>query len=223
MISLTNLWCISLGCGVSSMWVQARLKNSENCRVVSLDLSRLCKTCNSCHNPGKVVLDGRSLAVNPDFAQQAIFLAQQLKCSEKYIASILHQVMIENPNVDSVMVMEATIVEFHKRRRHLIDCLRYLVESAEVAESSGAPRLYVRLEAFVRHELVPAAQTGNDESLAHRVFVAIEALGSTVAEAYTAKQNATSTTTPPGAGKIFSCTAVSVLDFLYRESGQTRL
>ncbi|KAI6135337.1 nucleoporin Nup186/Nup192/Nup205 [Pisolithus thermaeus] len=147
---------------------------------------------------GKVTLDGRSLAVNADFAQQTIFLAQQLRCSEKYVASILHSIMAENPNVDSVSAMEATIVEFHKRRRHLVDCLRFLFEAAELAQSSEAPRLYVRLEAFLRQELVSAVKLdGKDVTLANRIFRTIESLGSIVTEACAAKQSATSNTVPP--------------------------
>lgn len=164
---------------------------------------------------GKITIDGRSLAVNTDFAYQAMFLAQQLKCSEKYIASILHAVMSDNPNTDPVHSIEATIVEFHQRRRHLIDCLRYLLEAAELAQSPDPPRLYLRLEAFVRQELIPAAKSaGPDASLACRIFKEIESLGAAVAHAQMARQNAQSNTVPPsGSGassilltlSIYSC------------------
>jgi nuclear pore complex protein Nup205 len=147
---------------------------------------------------GRITVNGRSLAVNADFAQQAIFLAQQLKCSEKYIASILHSIMEGNPNIDSVSCMEATIVEFHQRRRHLVDCLRYLFEAVELAELPDAPRLYIRLEAFVRQELVPPIKiAGVDISLAQSIFKEIEALGTAVSQAQTARQNAQSNTVAP--------------------------
>ncbi|KIJ60466.1 hypothetical protein HYDPIDRAFT_98637 [Hydnomerulius pinastri MD-312] len=144
---------------------------------------------------GKITLNGKSLAVNADFAQQAIFLAQQLKCSEKYIASILHSIMVDNPNIGSVNSMEATVVEFHQRRRHLVDCLRYLFEAAELAQVPDAPRLYVRIEAYVRQELVKVV--GADVSLAHRIFNEIDALGTAVSQAQTAKQSAQSNTVAP--------------------------
>ncbi|KAF9219350.1 hypothetical protein BS17DRAFT_804452 [Gyrodon lividus] len=144
---------------------------------------------------GKITVNGRSLAVNTDFAQQAIFLAQQLGCSEKYIASILHSTMADNPNIGSVNCIETTLVEFHQRRRHLVDCLRYLVEAAELAELPDAPRLYIRLEAFVRQELAPVIKgTGADVSLAQRIFKEIEVLGTAVSQAQTARQNAQSNT-----------------------------
>ncbi|KIK97850.1 hypothetical protein PAXRUDRAFT_824522 [Paxillus rubicundulus Ve08.2h10] len=147
---------------------------------------------------GRVSINGRSLAVNADFAQQSIFLAQQLKCSEKYIASILHSIMEGNPNIDSVSCMEATVVEFHQRRRHLVDCLRYLFEAVELAELADAPRLYIRLEAFVRQELVPPVKVaGADISLAQSIFKEIEALGTAVSQAQTARQNAQSNTVAP--------------------------
>ncbi|KAG9311040.1 hypothetical protein JVU11DRAFT_8938 [Chiua virens] len=156
---------------------------------------------------GRITVNGRSLAVNADFAQQAIFLAQQLKCSEKYIASILHTIMADNPNIGPVNSIEATIVEFHLRRRHLVDCLRYLFEAAELAHLPDAPRLYLRLEAFVRQELVPTIKSaGADASLAFRIFNEIDSLGALVAQAQTASQNAQTNTVPSGPGAYFpSC------------------
>lgn len=147
---------------------------------------------------GRITINGRSFAVNADFAQQAIFLAQQLKSSEKYIASILHSVMTENPNIGPVGCMEATVVELHQRRRHLVDCLRYIFEAAELAELPDAPRLYKRLDAFARQDLVPPTKgPGGDISLALRIFKKLEKLGNTVARAQQAKQGAVSNTVAP--------------------------
>ncbi|KAH0834004.1 hypothetical protein J3R83DRAFT_11240 [Lanmaoa asiatica] len=146
---------------------------------------------------GKITINGRSLAVNADFVQQAIFLAQQLRCSEMYIASILHAIMSDNPNIGPINLIEATVVEFHQRRRHLVDCLRYLFEAAGLAQLPDAPRLCLRLEAFVRQELVPATKSaGPDASLAFRIFKEIELLAAAVAQAQTARQNAQSNTVP---------------------------
>lgn len=155
--------------------------------------------CSQVH-AGKITINGRSLAVNTDFALQAIFLAHQLKCSEKYVASILHTIMSDNPNIGPVNLIEATVAEFHQRRRHLVDCLRYLFEVAGLAQLPGPPRLYLRLEAFVRQELVPATKSaGPDASLAFRIFKEIESLGAAVAQAQTTRQNAQSNTIPPSA------------------------
>lgn len=150
---------------------------------------------------GRITINGRSFAVNADFAQQAIFLAQQLKSSEKYIASILHSVMTENPNIGPVACIEATVVEFHQRRRHLVDCLRYIFEAAEMAELPDAPRLYKRLDAFSRQDLIPPTKgPGGEASLALRIFKELENLGNTVARAQQAKQCAVSNTVAPSGG-----------------------
>ncbi|KAG2143441.1 nucleoporin Nup186/Nup192/Nup205 [Suillus bovinus] len=150
---------------------------------------------------GRITINGRSFAVNADFAQQAIFLAQQLKSSEKYIASILHSVMSENPNIGPVGCVEATVVEFHQRRRHLVDCLRYIFEAAELAELPDAPRLYKRLDAFARQDLVPPMKgPGGEVSLALRIFKELENLGNTVARAQQAQQCAVSNTVTPSGG-----------------------
>ena len=113
--------------------------------------------------------------------------------------------MSDNPNIGPVNSIEATVAEFHQRRRHLIDCLRYLFEAAELAHLPDPPRLYLRLEAFVRQELVPATKSvGPDTSLASRIFKEIESLGAAFVQAQTARQNAQSNTVPPsGSGAAF--------------------
>lgn len=172
--------------------------SSSEQRELQSGTSFLSTACDAHSRAGKITVNGRSLAVNADFAQQAIFLAQQLKCSEKYIAGILHATMSANPNMGLVNAIEASVVEFHQRRRHLVDCLRYLFEAAELAQLPDAPRLYLRLEAFVRQELVPAAKSaGADASLASRIFKEIDSLGAAVAQAHTARQNAQTNTVPP--------------------------
>ncbi|EGO28547.1 hypothetical protein SERLADRAFT_413403 [Serpula lacrymans var. lacrymans S7.9] len=145
---------------------------------------------------GRIVVGGKSLAVNSDFAQQTIFLSQQLNCSEKYVASILHDVMSNNPNIGAVNCMEATVAEFHQRRRYLADCMRYIFEAAELAQIAGASRLYHRVETFARHELIPAVKVpGGEIPLAYRIFREIDNLGITIARAQSARQNAGSNTT----------------------------
>jgi hypothetical protein len=106
--------------------------------------------------------------------------------------------MTENPNIGPVGCIEATVVEFHQRRRHLVDCLRYIFEAAELAESPDAPRLYKRLDAFARQDLVPPTKgPGEEVSLALRIFKELENLGNTVARAQQVKQCAASNTEAP--------------------------
>ncbi|KAF8130340.1 nucleoporin Nup186/Nup192/Nup205 [Boletus edulis] len=153
---------------------------------------------------GKITINGRSLAINADFAQQVIFLAQQLKCSEKYIASILHTIMAVNPNMGPSFISDV---------RHLVDCLRYLFEAAALAQLPDAPRLYLRLEAFVRQELVPASKP--DASLASRIFNEIESIGTAVTQAQIARQNAQSNTIPPSGPGSQPSLGYDILDARY--------
>lgn len=102
-----------------------------------------------------------------------------------------HSIMAQNPNVDSVTTTESMVVELHKRRRHFIDCLHF--GAAESVKLRDAPRLYVRLETFLRQELVQMVRLdGKDASLACRVFKETESSGNLVSEASATEQSAPS-------------------------------
>ncbi|KAI0944532.1 hypothetical protein AcW1_002214 [Taiwanofungus camphoratus] len=149
---------------------------------------------------GKVVVNGRPLAVNSDFARQAIFISQQLDYSERYVAGLLQDVMSENPNVSMESCIEATILEFHLRRRQLAECLRYIFEAAAIAETPQASQLYVRLDHFVRQQLLPAPGGRNTGlSLAVKIFQEIHNLGNVLAKVQAARQCAKSNTVAPSA------------------------
>ncbi|KAH9929472.1 nucleoporin Nup186/Nup192/Nup205 [Fomitopsis serialis] len=84
---------------------------------------------------GKITVNGRPHAVNPDFARQTLFISQELDVSERHAANLLQHVMSVNPNVPMERCIEATILEFHTRRRHLADCLQYILEAAQLGEA----------------------------------------------------------------------------------------
>ena len=84
---------------------------------------------------GRTTVNGRPVAVNTDFAKQVLFVSQQLDVSERYVAGLLQDVVSATPNVSSDHLVEAVILEFHARRRQLTDCLRFIVEAAEVAQA----------------------------------------------------------------------------------------
>ncbi|OBZ74918.1 hypothetical protein A0H81_05368, partial [Grifola frondosa] len=150
---------------------------------------------------GKIVVNGRSLAVNSDFARQVVFISQQLDCSERYVAGLLQEVMIKNPNLTQEECIEATILEFHQRRRQIAECLRYIFQAAEPAEARDEPPLYQRLDAFVRqHLLPPPGGSGMGLSLAIKVFQEMHNLGNVLAKAQSARQNARSDTVAPSQG-----------------------
>ncbi|EIN05826.1 hypothetical protein PUNSTDRAFT_137309 [Punctularia strigosozonata HHB-11173 SS5] len=156
---------------------------------------------------GKTTIDGKTLAVNVDFARQAIFLSQHLECSERVVSALLHDVAVHNPNITPAECVEATLLEYHKRRRDLVDCLRYILEAAMVAENDEAPTLFKRLDVFVRQGLLPkdkapgqgsgALGTSQGATFFAKLMNEVENLGKTIAQVEAAKQNAVSNTTIP--------------------------
>jgi nuclear pore complex protein Nup205 len=136
--------------------------------------------------------------VNEDFARQAIFLSQQLDCSEKYVAGVLHHVMSDNPNIGPVQCLELTVATFHQRHRHLVDSLRFLLEAAEASERPDASIVYRRLGTFVKGELLPSPRSGESEpTMARKVFKEIEQLDGLIGKADAARKNAGSNTVVP--------------------------
>ncbi|KAF8637106.1 hypothetical protein AX17_003010 [Amanita inopinata Kibby_2008] len=149
---------------------------------------------------GKIVINGRRVAVNADFERQVIFLSEQLECSERYIASLLQSVTAENPNIAPINCIEVTVAQFHQRRRCLVDSLQYLFEAAEAAENPDASPTYDRIGQFVRSELlIPEIVGGGEIALAYRIFREIENMDSVIARAHVARRNAGSNTVAPSA------------------------
>lgn len=113
--------------------------------------------------------------------------------------------MSPNPNISTVDCLGAVIVGFHLKRRHLVDCLRYILEAAELAESVGAPGIIVRLNAFTRQQLIFTGQSSKGEpNLALALFKERENLGSIIGKVQGMKQNAVSNTAAPSNQGSFS-------------------
>jgi nuclear pore complex protein Nup205 len=107
--------------------------------------------------------------------------------------------MTDNPNISLVQCLESAVVEFHQRRRHLVDSLRYLFEAATAATSTESPPIYVRLDAFIRQNFIPESNVSTGEpSLASRILDEIEKLDSVISKALDARQNATSSSCSDG-------------------------
>ncbi|KAI9512151.1 nucleoporin Nup186/Nup192/Nup205 [Russula earlei] len=152
---------------------------------------------------GKCTVDGRQLSVNSDFAMQVIYLAQVLSCSERYIAGLMQHVISNNPNFSPVNILEQVVLEHHGRRRDLVDCIRFLLEAAEIADSPGAASLHARLNMFVTQQLISSkeaveALSFGEKGLGWKVLHEIQALDQTISLALAAKQNAGSNTTLQG-------------------------
>jgi len=149
--------------------------------------------------PGKCTVDGRQLSVNDDFATQVIYLARVLGCSERYIAGLMQYVISNNPNFSPVNILEEVVLEHHRRRRDLADCIRFLLEAAEMVGAPGTTALHARLELFVKQQLIPSKEGADsavfgEKGLGWKVLLEIEALDQAISQALAAKQNAGSNT-----------------------------
>jgi nuclear pore complex protein Nup205 len=176
------------------MWVQGAKRNNVKLKLVgSIPLLYTVEPTRYVFHAGKTIVNGETLGITADFARQVIFLAKHLDCSERYVVGILHSVVTANPNLEPVGYIEAAIVEFHRRRRHLVDCLRFILENGVIGPN--ATPLNRRLHDFVRKDLF--VHGGKDPSFAARVFQEVENLGKVIATAQRDKQNAVSNTTAP--------------------------
>jgi nuclear pore complex protein Nup205 len=143
------------------------------------------------------------MSVNNDFAAQVIYLAQVLGCSERYVAALMQYVISNNPNFSPVNILEQVVLEYHRRRRDLTDCIRYLLEAAELVGSPGATALHARLDLFVKQQLIPSKEGADnvvfgEKGLGWKVLLELEAFDRTILLALAAKQNAGSNTTLQG-------------------------
>lgn len=153
-------------------------------------------------------IDGRPIAVNAEFARQVAFLAQQLNCSERFLAGVLHTVLTDNPTIGQVQAVELVVIEYHRIRRDLADCLSFIFEAAVVAQKGYGPAVHGRVNEFAKRQLVGG---GADGSLAYRVFAELERLGTAIADARRAVTNAVSNTNIPGSqGELNSSITRSV-------------
>ncbi|KAI0289640.1 nucleoporin Nup186/Nup192/Nup205 [Russula brevipes] len=152
---------------------------------------------------GKCTVDGRQMSVNNDFATQVIYLARVLGCSERHIAGLMQHVISRNPNLSPVNILEEVVFEYHRRRRDLADCIRLLLEVAELVGSPESTALHARLELFVTQQLIPSKEGADsvvfgEKGLSWKVVLQLESLDQTISQALAAKQNAGSNTTLQG-------------------------
>lgn len=133
------------------------------------------------------------MAVNADFAKQAIFVAQQLECSERYAAGLLHTVLVQNPNASPVDSIELTVLEYHTYRRQFVDCLRYLFQAVFLSLTDDSNPLYHQLANYVRHQLTPPPSP-TKAHLTAKILTRIQSLDQQLSKTQTAIQNASSNT-----------------------------
>ncbi|GLB44615.1 putative nuclear pore complex scaffold, nucleoporins 186/192/205 [Lyophyllum shimeji] len=142
---------------------------------------------------GRLVMGGKQVAVNSDFARQSIFLSQQLDCSERSVAELLYNVMAENPNIDPVRCLEVTIAEFHQRRRDLVDCVDLLFKAVE---ASMGPNISITIEHLADFVITKLIQGINrpDDAYGVRIFKQIDGFDAVLVKADNARKSAGSAT-----------------------------
>lgn len=195
-------WRISLSSSTCSVLARVIHKNRNSLSLVCCYTSQysvvLCISCEP--TPGKITIRGRSTAVNADFARQASFVAQKLNVSDLHIAEVMYGVTHTYPNLPPETLIERTVVAFHKRRRDIAECLRYIFFAAEQSSNPDAPQLFKRLDTFLRQHLLPPTKP-QELPLASKLFREIEALEGVLNSTLNARQCAGSDTiAPPNPG-----------------------
>jgi nuclear pore complex protein Nup205 len=67
-----------------------------------------------------------------------------------------------NPKSSRVKFLEKVVLEHHRRRRDLADCIRFLLEAAEMVGSPGTTVLHARLKLIVKQQLIPSKEGANE-------------------------------------------------------------
>ncbi|THH28187.1 hypothetical protein EUX98_g6010 [Antrodiella citrinella] len=144
---------------------------------------------------GKVTIRGKVMGISTDFSRHTIFLSQQLDVSEQYAAELLHDVMSSQPNLVGERCVELTIMEYHARRRLVVECLKYVFEAAIASQSPTAPPLFHRIEFFVREQLL--ARQGQAVALSEKLLNEVDKVSQTLAKVNAERQSAGSATVAP--------------------------
>ena len=129
------------------------------------------------------------MAVNSDFIKQALFIAQQLECSERHASGLLHTVLVQNPNLSPIDSIELTLLEYHTYRRQFIDCLRYLFQTVLLSLTDYSNPIYRQLATYVRHQLITPSTT-TKQHLAAKILIHVQSLDQQLSKIQTAVQSA---------------------------------
>jgi len=72
---------------------------------------------------GTITIDGDDYAINDDFKQQTVQIADALDLDELQSAALLYAAQRDSRELDRPPLM-TSIIRFHKRRQFLLECLR---------------------------------------------------------------------------------------------------
>ncbi|KAL1731452.1 nucleoporin Nup186/Nup192/Nup205 [Schizophyllum commune] len=154
---------------------------------------------------GRMHIKDSQRALNREFVQQALFLAQELDCSEAYVTEILWEVQNEYHNDDPLRWIELSVAVFHRRRRDLAHCLELLFDLVKLSDDDRSS-----LRVWARNELIGSPST---VSFPARLMKELENLTNLIARTEVARRNARSNTMATGPG-VFTGTFALGADVL---------
>ncbi|KAF8742046.1 Nucleoporin, partial [Rhizoctonia solani] len=131
---------------------------------------------------GKATISGVQKTYNNDFVQVALFLAQQLDCSERHVAGILDHVLSDDP-VESAL---RAVQQFYETRQNVLSTLQLILDSA-MGMNMVEPTMRTRLVDYV----IGLASTG---TLAEKILKQIDTSGALMQRQMANQRNAGSTT-----------------------------
>jgi nuclear pore complex protein Nup205 len=152
-------------------------------------------------------MHGSRVAVNADFARQAIFLSEQLDCSERYAAEILQTITAQNPNADSKQTLELSVAEYHSRRRMLVDCISFLTEVAIANQVQSG--IHQHLKQWFQQEIINTTASYTSASWVSNLLQMMDALGGVIRQADNAQRGASSNTVAPTGQGEYSIASMS--------------
>ncbi|KAG8931084.1 hypothetical protein FRC02_003259 [Tulasnella sp. 418] len=123
---------------------------------------------------GTAKVNGKSSIYNEQFKQEALFLAQELDCSELFCAELLDDVS-SLETMGRTATAEKAVERFHLERMALLSCLRQILEAA--LNPTRAPnRLTTMLQNYVAELISMAYDLGNGRGqgrLAEKILLEI--------------------------------------------------
>jgi nuclear pore complex protein Nup205 len=131
---------------------------------------------------GKATISGIQKTYNNDFVQVALFLAQQLDCSERHVAGILDHVLSDDP-VESAL---RAVQQFYENRQNVLSTLQLILDSA-MGMNIVEPSMRTRLVDYV----IGLASSG---TLAEKILKQIDTSGALMQKQINNQRNAGSTT-----------------------------
>lgn len=123
------------------------------------------------------------------------------------MAEVLYNVMLENPNIDTLHSLEVSIAYFHQRRRDLVDCIDLLIQAVLAAAAPNPTATILNLSEFVTNQLIYGIKQG-DDLWGIRIFREIDGMDAVLLKADNARKSAGSLTVlatgQPGAPLILT-------------------